>query len=64
MEFTPGVLPGVLLQYPDERGEIVICSPFIERAHAQGVLVAVGDGPAGAGVVQAARRDGRGRGGR
>ncbi len=40
MEFTPGVY-GVLLQYPDERGEMRDLSPFIERAHAQGVLVAV-----------------------
>jgi glycine dehydrogenase len=40
MEFTPGVY-GVLLQYPDERGEMRDLSPFIARAHAQGVLVAV-----------------------
>ena len=40
MELTPGVF-GVLLQYPDERGELRDLSPFIERAHAQGVLVAV-----------------------
>ena len=40
MEFTPGVY-GVLLQYPDERGELRDLTPFIEGAHTQGVLVAV-----------------------
>jgi glycine dehydrogenase len=40
MEFTPGVY-GVLLQYPDERGEMRDLAPFISRAHEQGVLVAV-----------------------
>ncbi len=40
MEFTPDVY-GVLLQYPDERGEMRDLAPFISRAHEQGVLVAV-----------------------
>jgi glycine dehydrogenase len=40
MELEPGVF-GVLLQYPDERGELRDLAPFIERAHEQGVLVAV-----------------------
>src|SRR4030095_7301634 len=40
MEFTPGVF-GVLLQYPDERGEMRDLAPFIAKAHEQGVLVAV-----------------------
>src|SRR4030095_15946920 len=40
MEFTPGVY-GVLLQYPDERGELRDLAPFIAKAHEQGVLVAV-----------------------
>jgi glycine dehydrogenase len=33
---------GALLQYPDEAGELDDLAPFIERAHAAGVLVAVG----------------------
>src|SRR5687768_876830 len=33
---------GVLLQYPDERGELRDLAPFIEKAHADEVLVAVG----------------------
>ena len=41
MEFSPRTY-GVLLQYPDERGELRDLRPFIERAHAAGVLVAVG----------------------
>ncbi len=41
MVFEPGVY-GVLLQYPDERGELQDLAPFIERAHTAGVLVAVG----------------------
>jgi glycine dehydrogenase len=40
MEFVPGVF-GVLLQYPDERGEMRDLSPLIARAHERGVLVAV-----------------------
>jgi glycine dehydrogenase len=40
MEFTSGVY-GVLLQYPDDRGEMRDLAPFISRAHEQGVLVAV-----------------------
>jgi glycine cleavage system P protein (glycine dehydrogenase) len=32
---------GLLLQYPDDRGEAVDLRPVIERAHAAGVLVAV-----------------------
>ena len=40
MEFEPGVF-GVLLQYPDERGEMGDLAPFISRAHERGVLVAV-----------------------
>ncbi len=32
---------GLLLQYPDERGEVTDLRPIIERAHAAGVLVAV-----------------------
>jgi glycine dehydrogenase len=40
MEFTPGVY-GVLLQYPDERGEMRDLVPFIAKAHEHGVLVAV-----------------------
>jgi glycine dehydrogenase len=32
---------GVLLQYPDERGELRDLAPFIARAHEAGVLVAV-----------------------
>ena len=40
MELTPSVF-GVLLQYPDERGEMQDFSPFITRAHDNGVLVAV-----------------------
>jgi glycine dehydrogenase len=33
---------GVLVQYPDANGELRDLSPLIERAHAEGVLVAVG----------------------
>jgi glycine dehydrogenase len=33
---------GVLLQYPDERGELRDLAPFIAKAHEAGVLVAVG----------------------
>ena len=40
MELTPSVF-GVLLQYPDERGEMRDLTPFIEQAHQHGVLVAV-----------------------
>jgi glycine dehydrogenase len=40
MELEPGVF-GVLLQYPDERGEMSDLTPFISRAHERGVLVAV-----------------------
>src|SRR5687768_1695989 len=40
MELTPSVF-GVLLQYPDERGEMQDFSPFITRAHDNGVRVAV-----------------------
>jgi glycine dehydrogenase len=40
MELTPSVF-GVLLQYPDERGEMRDLAPFIEQAHQNGVLVAV-----------------------
>jgi glycine dehydrogenase len=32
---------GLLLQYPDDRGEIADLRPLIERAHAAGLLVAV-----------------------
>ena len=32
---------GLLLQYPDDRGEVTDLRPIIERAHAAGVLVAV-----------------------
>jgi glycine dehydrogenase len=42
--FGPDVMRGafgLLLQYPDERGELRDLSPLIERAHAAGVLVAV-----------------------
>src|SRR5688572_29522979 len=41
MVFEPRVY-GVLLQYPDERGELRDLTPFIATAHAAGVLVAVG----------------------
>jgi glycine dehydrogenase len=41
MEFTPHVF-GALVQYPDEAGRLKDLRPFIERAHAAGVLVAVG----------------------
>ena len=40
MELTPSVF-GVLLQYPDERGDMRDLAPFIEQAHRNGVLVAV-----------------------
>jgi glycine dehydrogenase len=36
-----GAVFGALLQYPDEAGLIADLRPFIERAHAAGVLVAV-----------------------
>ena len=49
---------GVLLQYPDERGLVDDLTPFIDRAHAAGVLVAVGDRSAGADAAHAAGRDG------
>ena len=39
--FDPSVY-GVLLQYPDERGELRDLAPFIDKAHAANVLVAVG----------------------
>jgi glycine dehydrogenase len=32
---------GVLLQYPDDRGEVVDLRPIVEKAHAAGALVAV-----------------------
>src|SRR4029079_19003243 len=43
---NPASLPmekafGLLLQYPDDRGEIADLRPIIEKAHAAGVLVAV-----------------------
>ncbi len=41
MVFEPGVY-GAMLQYPDERGALRDLRPFIEQAHAAGVLVAVG----------------------
>src|SRR5262245_5349131 len=41
MEFTPHVF-GALVQYPDEGGRLKDLRPFVERAHAAGVLVAVG----------------------
>jgi glycine dehydrogenase len=41
MVFEPRVY-GALLQYPDERGELRDLAPFVEKAHAAGVLVAVG----------------------
>jgi glycine dehydrogenase len=41
MQFTPHVF-GALVQYPDEAGRLKDLRPFIERAHAAGVLVAVG----------------------
>jgi len=42
----PGNLPmdkafGLLLQYPDDRGEVTDLRPIIEKAHAAGLLVAV-----------------------
>jgi glycine dehydrogenase len=42
----PGHLPmdkafGLLLQYPDDRGEVTDLRPIIERAHVAGLLVAV-----------------------
>src|SRR5688572_10777745 len=40
MELTPSVF-GVLLQYPDERGELRDLAPFVAQAHQHGVLVAV-----------------------
>ncbi|MGE0394605.1 MAG: aminomethyl-transferring glycine dehydrogenase, partial [Vicinamibacterales bacterium] len=41
MTFDDGVF-GALVQYPDESGTVEDWRPFIERAHAAGVLVAVG----------------------
>ena len=41
MQFTAHVF-GALIQYPDEAGRLKDLRPFIERAHAAGVLVAVG----------------------
>ena len=41
MQFTPHVF-GALVQFPDEAGRLKDLRPFIERAHAAGVLVAVG----------------------
>jgi glycine dehydrogenase len=41
MTFEAGVF-GAILQYPDESGALTDLAPFIERAHAAGVLVAVG----------------------
>ena len=41
MTFDDGVF-GALVQYPDESGTVTDWKPFIERAHAAGVLVAVG----------------------
>jgi glycine dehydrogenase len=41
MTFEPRAY-GVLLQYPDERGELRDLAPFIAKAHEAGVLVAVG----------------------
>jgi glycine dehydrogenase len=41
MQFTPHVF-GALVQYPDEAGRLKDLRPFIERAHAANVLVAVG----------------------
>jgi glycine dehydrogenase len=43
---APGSLPmdqafGLLLQYPDDRGEVTDLRPLIEKAHAAGLLVAV-----------------------
>jgi glycine cleavage system P protein (glycine dehydrogenase) len=42
----PGALPmdkafGLLLQYPDDHGEVADLKPIIDRAHSAGVLVAV-----------------------
>jgi glycine dehydrogenase len=44
MTFDAGVF-GALLQYPDEFGELTDLRPFIDRAHAAGVLVAVATDP-------------------
>ena len=41
MTFDDGVF-GALVQYPDESGSVEDWRPFIERAHAAGVMVAVG----------------------
>jgi glycine dehydrogenase len=41
MSFQLGTF-GVLVQYPDERGELRDLAPFIRKAHEAGVLVAVG----------------------
>jgi glycine dehydrogenase len=40
-DFTPDVF-GVYVQSPDDHGEILDLKPLVERAHAAGVLVAVG----------------------
>ena len=40
-EFVPGVF-GALLQYPGDSGEVHDLTAFIARAHAAGILVAVG----------------------
>jgi glycine dehydrogenase len=40
MSFDPSVF-GALLQYPDEAGRLEDLRPFVSRAHAAGVLVAV-----------------------
>ena len=44
---------GALLQYPDDRGAVTTSRPFIEKAHAAGVLVAVAHRPAGADAADA-----------
>ena len=55
---------GVLLQYPDDHGEVRDLRPIIEKAHAAGAAGGGGDRPAGADAADAARRNGRGRRGR
>src|SRR5262245_32604168 len=44
---------GVVLQYPDEFGELHDLRPFIARAHEEGVRVAVGDDVLGLALVTA-----------
>ena len=39
--FTMDTAFGLLLQYPDDRGEVTDLRPLIEKAHAAGLLVAV-----------------------